>query len=162
MRLFPGLGEWAARGLIPLAAAGVMTWCLRTGNRAALVQTLTVASVSWVGLIAAGPVLVIDRQKAAKTLVQTSGAHQPEADIRLAALAYFQESLVFYAERRVEKLFNAEEAAGFLEMPRPAYLFIPAKEWESLAGKVTVPVRVAARKYDFYRDADILVVTNEL
>lgn len=162
MRVFPGLGPWAALGLLPLAAAGVMAWCLRAGDRPGLVRALTVCSVGWVGVVAAGPVLAIDRQKAAKVLVETSGAHQPENDIRLAALAYFQESLVFYAERRVEKLFNADDAAGFLAMPRPGYLFVPAKEWDAVAGKVTVPVRVAAKKYDFYRNADILVVTNQL
>jgi 4-amino-4-deoxy-L-arabinose transferase-like glycosyltransferase len=162
MRLFPGLGPWAALGLIPLAAAGVMAWCLRTADRRpGLVRALTLASVGWVGAMAAGPILAIDRQKAAKELVHASGAHQPESDVRLAALAYFQESLVFYAERRVEKLFNADDAAGFLAMPRPGYLFVPAREWDRVAERVTVPVRVAARKYDFYRNADILVVTND-
>ena len=162
MRIFPGLGPWAVLGLVPLSAAGVMAWHLRTGDRPGLVRVLTVCSVGWVGVMAAGPILAIDRQKAAKVLVEVSGAHQPENDIRLAALAYFQESLVFYAERRVEKLFNADEAAGFLAMPRPGYLFVPAKEWDRVAERVTVPVRVAARKYDFYRNADILVVTNQL
>jgi 4-amino-4-deoxy-L-arabinose transferase-like glycosyltransferase len=163
MRIFPGLGPWAAVGLIPLAAAAVMAWCLRTANRPGLVTALTTASVVWVGVVAAGPILAIDRQKAAKELVATSGAHQPERDIRLAATAYFQESLVFYAERRVERLYSVDEVLGFLTLPRPGYLFVPEKEWqEQLAGRMTVPVRIAAKKYDFYRNAEILVVTNEL
>mgnify|MGYP002780622601 CR=1 FL=1 len=162
MRTFPGLGEWAVVGLIPLTAAGVMAWQLRAGNRAGVVAAVTVAALAFVGVMAAGPVLVVDRYKAAKELVRESGANQPDRDIRLAGMGYFQESLVFYAHRRVERLFSPESAAAFLAMPHPSYLFVPEAEWAaSVAGKVTVPHRVAARRYDFYRHAVILVVTNE-
>ena len=125
---------------------------------------------------------VVDQYKSAKGLVHESGARQPERDIRLGAFGYFQESLVFYAERRVERgvtvevpgpggppqrvliPFTADTAAEFLSMP-PAgdrFLFVPAEVWdEQVKGKVTVPCRVVARRYDFYRNADILVVVNE-
>ncbi len=162
MRQFPGLEVWALIGLVPLVAAGVMAWCVRTNNRNGFVIALAVAAVGLIGLIAAGPVLVVDQYKAAKYLVQNSGAHQPECDIRLAAAAYFQESVVFYAERRVERLYSAADAVEFLMTPRPGYLFVPEKEWEEqVRPRVTVPVRVTAKHYDFYRHAVILVVTNE-
>lgn len=162
MRTFPGLGDWAAVGLILLAAAGGMAWALHRGNRPAVVATLTVGSLLFVGTLAAGPVLVVDRYKAAKELVRESGAQQEDRDVRLAAAGYFQESLVFYAHRRVERLPTADSAAAFLAMPHPSYLFVPEKEWsEGMAEKVTVPHRIAARRYDFYRNAMILVVTNE-
>ncbi len=166
MRVFPGLEAWAWVGLIPLAAAAVMAWYLKAGNRGGVVAAAAVAAVGLVGVVAAGPVMVVDRYKAAKELVQTSGAHQPDHDIRLASLQYFQDSqsLVFYAERRVDVLYTAEQADAFLAMPLPAYLFVPAPVWEEhFAGKPTTPpCRIAARKYDFYRNAEILVVTNEL
>jgi hypothetical protein len=165
MRTVPGLEAWAWVGLIPLAGAAVMAWAVRTGRRPTAVAALAAASVALVGVIAAGPPLVVDRYKATKELVRISGAHQPDRDIRLAALQYFQDSqsLVFYAGRRVEVLHSAEQANLFLATPRPAYLFVPEPLWaEHFAGKpATPPHRVVARKYDFYRNADILVVTNE-
>lgn len=163
MRVFPGLGTWAAVGLVPIAGAAVMAACLRAGYRAGVVAAVTVAALGFVGLLAAGPVLVIDRYKAAKDLVRESGACQPDRDIRLAGVGYFQESVVFYARRRVERLFTPDAAAAFLAMPHPSYLFVPEAEWSAeIAKKVTVPCRVAARRYDFYRNAVILVVTNEV
>jgi 4-amino-4-deoxy-L-arabinose transferase-like glycosyltransferase len=165
MRTFPGLETWAWVGLIPLTGAAVMAWALRTGNRPAAVAAVAVASVAMVGVIAAGPPLVVDRYKAAKELVLTSGARQTDRDIRLAALQYFQDSqsLVFYAGRRVEIVHSAEQANLFLALPRPAYLFVPEPIWrDHFAGKpATPPHRVVARKYDFYRNTEIIVVTNE-
>ncbi|OWK45382.1 ArnT family glycosyltransferase [Fimbriiglobus ruber] len=178
MRLFPGLETWAWVGLIPLAAAGVMAWYLWAGDRGRVVGAMAVGSVGLIGITAAGPVLVVDQYKAAKTLVLSSGAHQPDHEIRLAAVGYFQESLVFYAERKVsrgmpvegmengtpktyERPFLPEDIADFLASPLPAYLFVPETMWDQqLAAKITSPVRIAARKYDFYRNEEILVVTN--
>ena len=56
---------------------------------------------------------------------------------------------------------NAQTAAEFLAMPRPSYLFVPAKVWDEHVAKLTGPHRIAARKYDFYRNDEILVVTND-
>jgi 4-amino-4-deoxy-L-arabinose transferase-like glycosyltransferase len=103
MRTFPGLEGWAWVGLIPLAAAGVMAWGLRAANRDVVVAGLAAAAVGMVGVTAAGPVTVVDRYKAAKELVHESGARQPDRDVRLGAYGYFQESLVFYAEREVAR-----------------------------------------------------------
>jgi hypothetical protein len=115
-----------------------------------------------VGLLAAGPPVVIDRYKAAKGLVGESGADQPDADIRLASFGYAadSQSVVFYARRRVEVLATADDAADFLVTPRPGFLFVPAAVWEGgLAGRVP-GARAVARRFDFYRNADVLVVRN--
>ncbi len=163
-RVFPGLETWAWVGGIPVAAAGVMAWGLAVGRRPVVVAALAVAAVGTVGVIAAGPVLVVDRQKSAKVLTLTSGAHQPERDIRLAAVQYFQDSqsIVFYAERRVEVLTTPEQVRDFMTLPA-WYLYVPEAVWQAeFAGKPgTPPCRVAARKYDVYRNAVIVVVTNE-
>ncbi len=165
MRTFPGLEGWAWVGAIPLAGAAAMAWFLRAGDRGRAVAAVAAVAVVLVGIIAAGPVLVVDRYKAAKGLVLASGAHQPEREVRLAALMYFQDSqsLVFYAERKVDVLHTAEQANAFLAMPVPSYLFVPEPVWaEHFEGKPTTPkCKVAARRYDFYRNADILVVTNQ-
>ena len=56
-----------------------------------------------------------------------------------------------------------DDVADLLALPMPVYLFVPESVWrEQLSNQVGTPCRVAARKYDFYRNADILVVTNEM
>ena len=161
MRVFPGVEWWAWVGLLPLAAAGAMAV---TPRRPVAVAALTTAAVGLVGVLAAGPVLVIDQYKAAKTLVLDSGARDPDRDLRLATYRWSSDnqSLVFYAERRVEPLHTADRAATFLALPRPAILFVPAAVWEAelaarpeLAGCV-----VTVRKYDFYKNTDIVAVNN--
>jgi len=162
MRFFPGLENWAWIGLVPLAASALMFWHWRHGNRASMVRWMAIGSVLFVGLAAAFPLRVIDRYKAAKTLVAESGAYQPRRDIRIGSHQYSQPSVVFYVGRRVEPFFEREVAAGFLAMPHPGYLFVPAEVWEQeVQPLVTVPFRIAARHYDYTRNCDIIVVTTE-
>ncbi len=161
MRTFPDLEFWAPIGLVPIVCAAVMAWGLRNGKRNVVLGGLVVAAVGLVGLTAAGPVMVVDKQKAAKDLVLTSGAYQPEREVRLGSYAYFQESLVFYSQRKVEQLATFDDVADFLASYHPAYLFIPEEIWTVLEPMVKVPTRVTARKYDFYKNKVIVVVTNE-
>lgn len=163
-RVVPGLETWAWVGLIPIVAAGVMAWGVAKNRRNVAVVALSAAAVGLLGVIAAGPVLVIDRQKSAKTLALTSGAAQVDRDIRLGAAQYFQDSqsVVFYAGRRVERLDTPEQVREFLSLPG-RYLFVPEPVWQStFAGRPGTPnVRVAARKYDLNRNAVVLVVTTD-
>jgi 4-amino-4-deoxy-L-arabinose transferase-like glycosyltransferase len=162
LRVLPAVAPWAGLGLVLVAGAAAMGWCLRTGNRAGCVTATTVAAVVFVGLMAAFPAVAVDRYKAPKELVAAAGVHQPGREVRLASLDYTQPSVTFYAGRRVERLFAAAAASEFLAMPLPAYLFVPEPVWAAqLAGKVPTPHRVAARRYDLLRNCDILVVTNE-
>jgi len=160
LRTFPGLELWAWVGLFPLVAAAVMAWAIVTDRRRVVPIAMSVAACGLVGFVAGGAALVIDEYKAAKTLVLTSGARQPEAEIRLATLNYFadSQSIVFYAERRVAVMKDTAEAKQFLSMPLESYLFIPEPIWlDQFAGS---PHRIAARKYDFTRNTVILVVCN--
>ena len=165
MRTFPGLERCAPIGLIPLLASGVMARAVWRDDRWPFVTALAVAAVGVVGLVAAFAVSPVDAQKAPKTLVFTGGAYQPERDIRLATLQYAadNQSLVFYAERRVETFGTVAEARAFLAMPHPSYLFVPEPVWrEHFEGRPdTPPHRITASKYDYGRNAVILVVTNE-
>jgi len=48
-----------------------------------------------------------------------------------------------------------------LALPRPAYLIVPEDDWyDPRAPQITTPVRVIARRYDFYAQKYILVVAN--
>ncbi|MBX9622397.1 MAG: glycosyltransferase family 39 protein [Gemmataceae bacterium] len=162
-RVFPGLETWAWVGLVPLAGAGVLAWHLRRGDRPAFVTATAACSVAFVGLVAAFPALAVDRYKAPRELVRRSGIDDPGRDLRVGSHDWFQPSVVFYARREVEKLPTPEAAAEFLAVPTPGYLFVPEPAWTGwVAAKVTVPYRVAARRYDFYRNCDILVVTNDV
>lgn len=162
-RLFPGLGPWAVIALVPLGTAVVLALALRANDRTRFVCAAAVGAVAFTGLTAAFPTLAIDPYKAPKELVRASGVGDPSRDLRLAHCEWFQPSLVFYARREVVEVMDAEAIIEFLALPTPGYLFIPAKTWEgSVERMVPVPTRVVARRYDFYRNYEVIVVTNEV
>jgi 4-amino-4-deoxy-L-arabinose transferase-like glycosyltransferase len=160
-RQFPGLKVWAILGVIPIAGAIAMALHLRRGERSGVVNAMAVASVAFVGLVVALPPKVVDRQKAPRELVRASGIADPNRDVRVATYGWFQESVVFYTGREVDRLQTAESAIEFLSVPTPGYLFVPAPRWDEMAAGVMIPHRVAARHYDFMKNCDVLVVTNE-
>jgi 4-amino-4-deoxy-L-arabinose transferase-like glycosyltransferase len=162
VRTFPGLERWAILGVVPLAAAVVMVRAARANDRGRFVRAMTLGSVAFTALMAAFPPLSVDVQKAPRELVRESGVADPGRDVRLAHIDWFQPSVVFYARREVVELPSAESAAGFLAVPTPGYLFIPAKTWEQVEAKVPVPTRIVARHHDFLRNCEILVVTNDV
>jgi hypothetical protein len=161
VRIIAGLAPWSLIGLVPLLGAVLIAWWLRQSNRPAVVWTLSAVAILFVGLVAAFPAMLVDAAKAPKPLVEMAGAFQPDRDIRLASLDYTQESVTFYARRRVERMKSPEAALAFLAMPRPGYLFVPAVIWEERLAPHAEGVRVAARRYDFYRNTDIVVITND-
>ena len=160
-RVVPGLETWAWVGLMPIVGAAVMAIGILNHNRHLAVIALATAAVGLACAVGAGPVLVVDQLKSQKYLATHSGADNTSRDIRLAAARYFQDSqsVVFYSGRSVEVLLNAEQVRDFLSVPG-RYLFIPEAVWDAeFAG---VPnVRVAARKYDLFRNAVIIVVTTD-
>ncbi|MFM8271006.1 MAG: hypothetical protein ACKODX_01535, partial [Gemmata sp.] len=134
---------------------------LSAGDRGRFVRAAAVGAVAFTGLSAAFPARAMDPYKAPKELVRESGVSDPARDVRLAHCDWFQPSLVWYARREVKEVPSAETAAEFLAVPTPGYLFIPAKTWDRVAGAVPTPTRIVARHYDFYRNCEIVVVTNE-
>ncbi len=162
-RVFPGLGPWAVVGLVPLIAAGAMAWALRANDRARFVRVMAFGAIAFTGLTAAFPAQKVDVYKAPRELVRASGVDDPTREMRLAHIDWFQPSVVFYAHREVADLKSVEQAAEFLAVPTPGYLFVPVKTWEQFVEpKVAVPTRIVARRYDFYRNSEIIVVTNEV
>ncbi|HEY1187368.1 MAG TPA: glycosyltransferase family 39 protein [Gemmata sp.] len=161
-RVFPGLGPWAVIALVPLVTAAVTARALRTQNRDRFVRAATAGAVVFTGLAAAFPALAVDPYKAPKELVRASGVGDPSRDLRLAHCDWFQPSLVFYARREVVEVMNAERVREFFAIPTPGYVFIPAKTWaERVEPHVPVPTRIVARHYDFYRNCEVIVVTND-
>ncbi len=158
---FPGLAAWGLLGLILVAGATGMWWCLRRNERGAFVSVAVAASVVFVGLVVALPPEVVDRQKAPRELVRASGAGDPGRDLRVATFGWFEPSVVFYSGREVEELKNGEAAAEFLAVPTPGYLFVSASAWEEVAAGIRTPHREIARHFDFLKNCDVLVITNE-
>jgi 4-amino-4-deoxy-L-arabinose transferase-like glycosyltransferase len=160
-RTFPGAERVAVLGAVPLACAVALWLALRANDRARFVRAQAAGAVAFTALIAALASGPFDARKAAKELVRESGVSAPERDIRLAHHDWFQPSVVFYSGREVGEVFGPEAVAEFFAVPTPGYLFVPANTWERIEPVVRVPVRVAARHYDFYRNKEILVVTND-
>ncbi len=159
-RVFPGVERWAILGLIPLAAAGGMLQALRRDNRLRFLTMATVGAIMFTATVAAFPPLVIDEYKAAYELVAASGVADPSRDLRLAHHDWFQPSIVFYAGREVKEMPSADAVATFLAIPTPGYLFVPEPTWRQLEPQVSVPTAIVARDYDFYKNCEVLVVTN--
>lgn len=86
----------------------------------------------------------------------------PSHDLRLASYDWFQPSIVFYSKRHVEKLPSLDKAVDFLAVPTPGRLLVEEETWEKwIAARVTVPHRVVAKRFDFYRNKNVLVIANE-
>jgi 4-amino-4-deoxy-L-arabinose transferase-like glycosyltransferase len=162
-RTFPGLGVWAAVGVLPIAGAAAMIWSLRRGDRAAAVFSPAAASVVFVAVLVTFPGAIVDRQKAPRELVRASGVDDPARDQRLAAYRWFQPSVVYYSGREVAVLDSPAAVEAFLATPTPGYLFIAEPVWrEHFADRIPVPHRIAARRHDFLEKCEILVISNEV
>ena len=163
MRTFPGLENWLWLGFIPLVGAGIAGFYLRHQQRGHFVGSLVLTSVFFVALIAAFPAIAFDQYKAPRQLVEQADLRQPHRDIRLLALYWFQPSVVFYSRREVEKMENWPEALKYLAMRHPVYLFVPEPVWSKVQQENpnATAYRTVARQFDFLKNCDILVVTNQ-
>jgi hypothetical protein len=160
VRPLSGLEAWAPLGLIPLAGAGAAFYFLRRRQPADCVRTFTATGVLFVGSLAAFLTGSFEPHKAPRALIDQSGAYQPQNEIRLGSLHYFQPSLVFYGRREVQKLTDIGDAVEFLSHPYPVYMFVPEALWERVRPKLPVPYREVTRRYDFLRNTGVVVLTN--
>lgn len=159
-RHFPGLEWWAVLGTLPAVGAAAAWACSRAGRRGGALASVAVASLAFVGALAAGPPPVLNAHKAPRPLADVIAARQREPEVRVGCYEYAQPSLVFYCGREVSSLKSEETALEFLRYPLPVYLLTPAPVWEALRDKVTVPCEVVGRHADLYRGCEVVVVTN--
>jgi hypothetical protein len=139
-----------------------MGWFLRKGDRGGYVTAMAASAAAFIGLVAAFPPLEMDRYKSPRELVRASGLAAPDRDVRVGSVDWFQPSVVFYARREVQKLATAEEVTAFLTNPTRGYLFVPEPTWNKwFPDRLRVAYPVAARHFDFYKNCDILVITNQ-
>jgi 4-amino-4-deoxy-L-arabinose transferase-like glycosyltransferase len=157
---FAGLERCAWIGLVPLAGAGAAWLCLRGQARQGALVCLGMTAVLFAASLVALGGLALDDHKAPRALVAAAGAQRSDAEVHVACYEWYQPSLVFYCQREVVQLTDAEQALNKLREPLPVYLFLPARTWDHLAGQVDVPCRLLARHWDLYRHCEVLVVTN--
>jgi hypothetical protein len=136
---------------------------LKRRMRERFVGCLAIVSVAFVALLAAFPAVSCDEYKAPRQLVAKAGLRQPHRDIHLAALHLFQPSLVFYSQREVERLLSASDAVNNLAMHHPVYLFVPEPIWTAVCEQHpdATRYRTVGKQFDFQKNCDILVVTNQ-
>ena len=159
-RHFAGLASWSCLGLIPVGGAALAWWNHCRQNRTGVIASVVAAALLLVGLLAAGPSTVFNEYKATRPLAQALQSAQTEREIRVGCYQYFQPSLVFYCQRRVDRLENEEEALDFLRCPLPVYLYLPEPVWEGMQDKVASPCRILGQHHDLYRKCDVVLVTN--
>lgn len=159
-RRLPGLLTWAWVGVLPVLGAVLGAAFLRRGQTVPACFTLASTAVIFLGLLAGGGAAAVEACKAPRGLIGLLPAGHQQREVRIACYGYFQPSLVFYCRRQVKVLASAAEAAQFLEWPYEAYLIIPATVWDDLQRRVTVPHAVLGRRFDLYRNMDIVVVCN--
>jgi 4-amino-4-deoxy-L-arabinose transferase-like glycosyltransferase len=160
MRLFPGVEEWAFLGIIPLIAVGIGIWFSRHHQRNRVIGSFITASILFVGLMAAFPVVAFDGYKAPRALIDQSQSNRSWEETKLGTFYYFQPSLVFYGQREVKKFEDLQQAVNFLSLPHRVYLFVPEPFWKGHEKDVTIPYRQVGRHFDFLKNCDILVLTN--
>lgn len=157
---FAGIDQWAWLGLIPIAGClAFAAFAVRARRPAALVALSGSVAAVVGGVLGFAPTAV-DRFKAPRALAAEAGTFCRDRDIRLASYQYTQPSLVFYNQREVRQLLTDQQVRDFLTFPITSYLFVPAPKWHELQESGAIGGEVVARHFDFYRNCDVLVISN--
>lgn len=157
---FPGLEDGAWLGLLLIGGAGASWLCAWRQARAASLVCLAISGVAFVGGLASWGGVALDEHKATRPLVELAGACQSRREVHIGCYQWYEPSLVFYCRREVRRLNAEAEVAEHLQCPLPALLFVPATVWDNLEAKIDAPKRILARRWDFYRRCEVLVVGN--
>jgi 4-amino-4-deoxy-L-arabinose transferase-like glycosyltransferase len=162
-RFIPGLAPWAWLGLVPVVGAAV---CWRLGQqqrRTGLIACLTLSAVLLFAPLAAWGSVAFNHVKAPRSLAELTGAGDRARDLRIGAwrLEHLP-SLNFYVQRDVLPLQSEADLRGLLRYPVPVYVFLPASAWEQCSPRCRRLGREIARHADFYRNAQVVVLTNQI
>ncbi|VTS06226.1 ArnT family glycosyltransferase [Tuwongella immobilis] len=149
---------WVAA--IPLLGAAIAAIYLRWNDRQRVVQAMTLTAVAFTGCVAAVASYALEPHKAPKAIAQELGLHQPDAEIRIGSLVWFQPSLVYYVQRQVTKLPDIPATIEFLKQPVPTYVLIHEKDYDRILPQLTVPHTVIGKRYDLYKNGHVVVLSN--
>ncbi len=151
--------EWlGAVGLIPIVGGAVGLWLLERGRQRAMLTTYAVTSVLFLAALFGVGTVVVDRHQTARPLmaeVDRGGPTEP----RVAAFAYMQESMVFYAGRPVAYCADAKELRAFLDRSPRAYVFTLDSRLGELEKQFGDELTVVARRPRFLRRGEVVLLT---
>lgn len=158
---FPGLAAWAPLGLL-LVSGGILAALLgRRERRRAAVATMMLCSIASLTAVGAWLIVVFNDYKAPKHLVQQAAACQRDQEIRIGVWQVPDlASLTFYCQRDVFPQDGPNEALELLQYPVPVFLFLSERAWREIENQASELGQVVARRYSFYRNEDVLVITN--
>ena len=154
------MGAWL--GGVFLAGAAAAAWCGRRGRRGGLIGCVAAVGIVFTGAMAfwgvgpGGPL-----QGAAPRWCRRCRKTTLRREVRVAALDYFQPSLVFYCQREVQCPENIVRAIEFLHTPLPVYLFVCAGEMGAIRVFAPASYHLVARHRDLYNGREVLLMTNE-
>jgi 4-amino-4-deoxy-L-arabinose transferase-like glycosyltransferase len=160
-RRLPGLEGGAWLGGVFLAGAAAAGWCLHRRRRGGLIGCTAAVGILFAAAVAFWGVEVVDRFKAPRALIQAMPEDHTRREVRVAALDYFQPSLVFYCQREVHCPQDDLFALDFLRTPLPVYLFVSEEKWQQLKLFAPQTYRLVARHRDLYNGREVLLVTND-
>ena len=161
LKRLPGLEWYAALAAPLLVGAAVAGWlAFRRGNRTGAVVALLAASLLFTAGLAGLGAGAVEAWKAPRALAGALPEDQTRREVRVAAYAYFQPSLIFYCQREVRRLDSEQQALDFLRGPLPSYLFLPVEQWRSLKAKAPEAHELLGPRRDLLDNRDVVVVTN--
>lgn len=175
-RIFPDIAPWAWMGLLPVAGALLGFWLLHTARnaprsfgergwgtrrRSQWITALVLGALAFWGPLAAWANAAFNHYKAARPLVQLTGADERDQEILIGGYKVDHlASLNFYVQRNILHHKTEEDAFTFLRYPLKVYLFLPAQTWESWQDRIPANCRLLSRHPDLYRRDEMVVVTN--
>ncbi len=161
LRPLPGLEWYAVLGAPLLAGAVAAGLLLRFGNRTGVVVAALAAALLFTAGVGTWGGSALEAWKAPRALAAALPPDQTRREVRVAAYAYFQPSLIFYCQREVSRLETERQALEFLRGPLPSYLFVPVEKWRDLKAKVPEAHELFGPRRDLFDRCDVVVVTNE-
>ena len=118
-------------------------------------------AVAFLAPLAAGGSAALNPYRAPRPLVQQAAALQRDQEIQIGCYQLeFLPSLNFYVQRSVKHHQTDLDAVNFLRQELTVFLFLPLREWEQLAPRVTSPHRIVAINAEMYHGGKVVVVTN--
>jgi hypothetical protein len=159
-REFHGLLGWSWVGGVLVITAAVALWYANRDDRSGFLTSVSVGATVYIALLVTGPVPTLNDLKASQPLAQLLPEDHHEQEIRLATCGWYRPSMVFYVQRQVFWMQNAEQGLTFLREPFPSYLFLPETMWEKIKDRAPASCQVLGKHRELYSKNVLIAVTN--
>jgi 4-amino-4-deoxy-L-arabinose transferase-like glycosyltransferase len=159
----PELAPLALIGLLPIIAAALAWAWLRRDARWRMVTTFATASTLFVAFLAAVAPPIVSATRTPRIFADAMAANMLGREAQLACFDYYQPSLVFYSQRKIQRLSDRLDVVDHLHSPLQTYLIVSAAKWRQLDQQVETECTIVAAAQDIYAQSKtILLVTNRV